>query len=587
MRHTAAVSAVVTFALLTARTVLAQEPEAPMPALPPPAATTPAPVPTPAPVLVAPPPPARDAATPREGASPRTPAGTNEPLAEAEGTAADHAVVDHSPSAHDGYPLAGYHNGLFFLRDHHDNFHLYIQGRSQIDFYSYLGGGVSDTALHPTLFIRRVRPEVTGEFLGHFRFMIAGDFGATALDNPRGTTELAAGPPGSTPNATTARFAPADATRFQAQATDVFINYRRGSIFNVMVGQMDAPFTMENRTSDKYIPFMERSIAVRALGIPTNKELGGMVWGETEDRFVYYSVGPYMGDGMNRPNVDSRMDLYGRAFVHPFAKSAMSKTDPLRDAQIGGSVHYGSRDRAWVNYDYPALSTQGAFNFWNPTYAGQNGPVHIMPAGDQIALAGELRVPISRFDLTSEVVYVSNGTREALEGYQATTSDRFGRLRGVSYYAQVGFWPFGKRDINGVPGYGNPPRLDFSKPDPVVADRALQLLAKWEQLSLSYKSASRSGTPDPKNIDGDIKVNALSFGVNYWATKHVRFTLNYVLNMFPDSAPVSPSAAGGPQQTPDQRAQAPGNTLAKGVDDHARDNAHTLHEILARFAIAL
>src|SRR5262249_10319683 len=130
-------------------------------------------------------------------------------------------------------------------------------------------------------------------------------------------------------------------------------------------------------------------------------------------------------------------------------------------------------------------------------------------------------------------------------------------------------------------------RLDWSKSDPVDPPQALQLLAKWEQVSLTYASASRGGVPDPKNIDGDIVVNALSLGANFWATKHVRLSLNYGYDMFPDSAPTSASTPGGPTQTSANRALAPGNTLAKGVDDGARDGAHHLHEILARFAIAL
>ncbi len=117
--------------------------------------------------------------------------------------------------------------------------------------------------------------------------------------------------------------------------------------------------------------------------------------------------------------------------------------------------------------------------------------------------------------------------------------------------------------------------------------QALQVLVKWEQVALRYESASRGGTIDPKNIDGDIKANALSFGANYWASRHVRISLNYVLNMFPDSAPVKATSAGSPQQTSENRAQAPGNTLAPGQNDDARDHAHVLHEILMRFAIAL
>jgi phosphate-selective porin len=512
--------------------------------------------------------------------SPSSPAGYNVPVAQPPIPPDSHATVDLSPLAHDQRPLAGYHNGLFFLRDHHDNYHLYIQGRMQLDFYGYAGRGVPDTSLKPTLFIRRIRPEVSGEFLGHWRFMIAGDFGATAIDNPRGTNETSAAPPATAPTASNGRYSAAQTVRVQGAPTDAFINYRAQSYFNVMVGQMDAPFTLENRTSDKYLQFAERSLAVRAVGIPTNKEIGAMFWGETGNRLFYYSLGPYMGDGQNRPNVDSRFDLFSRVFMHPLAAADIRQTDAIRDLQVGASFHYGSRDHKWVDYDYAPMSTQAQWAFWTPIYTASNGPTHVIPSGDQIAVAGELRVPFKYFDITSELVYIHNGTREAQEGFQATNTERYGDIHGTSYYAQLAFWPLGNRDINGVPGYGNPPRLDYSQADPVTPLEALQLLAKWEQVNLAYRSASNSGVVDPKNMDGRIKVNAFSLGANYWATKHVRLTLDYILNLFPDSASTS-------TWTSANRAQAPGNTVAANVDNGARNHAHTLNEIVARFAIAL
>jgi hypothetical protein len=203
-------------------------------------------------------------------------------------------------------------------------------------------------------------------------------------------------------------------------------------------------------------------------------------------------------------------------------------------------------------------------------------------------VAGELRVPVSDFDLTGEFVYIKNHTREAIEGFEATNTERFGEMKGYSYYVMVGWWPVGGRDINGLPGYSTrPPHVDFNKPDKATPTTALQLLVKWEQLALNYDSAARDGVADTKGIDGDIKVNAFSLGANYWATKHIRLSLNYVLNMFPDSAPSSASAANGPTWSSTNRAQAPGNTLGKGVNDDARDSAHVLHEVIARFAVAL
>ena len=484
----------------------------------------------------------------------------------------------------DGYPMAGWHNGVFYLRDTSDNFRLYLQGRAQVDFYSYAGPGVADTTLKPTIFLRRIRPEIGGEFFHSWWFSIAGDFGVTKFDNPKGTNETSSAPPGKAPDGTMAKYASAQTPTISAAPTDVFLNYRAHPLFNVQVGQFDAPFTMENRTSDKYIPFMERSLAVRDVGIPTNKDIGAMFWGEDSDKYFFYSAGLFNGEGQNRLNTDSRGDVMARAFVHPLA----SNKTALKDLQIGGSFRYGSRDPKFTYYDYPGLSTQGGYSFWAPTYtASDKTTTHILPSGNQTGVAGELRLPISMFDLTSEVVYIDNHTREVTEGFQANngTSLRRGGLSGYSYYVQAGVW-LGKRDITGLPGYENMTHVDFSKADPEVPPHAVQLLAKWEQLHLSYKGASRAGTPDTTNADGDIKVNAFSLGVNYWATKHIRLTANYVLNMFPDSEPASAST-GSATQSSKNRALSPANTLKQGVNDDARDNGHSLHEFLLRAAVAL
>jgi phosphate-selective porin len=461
-------------------------------------------------------------------------------------------------------PLAGWHGGLFYLRDENDNFRLYLQGRAQVDLYSYFGPGVPDSKQKATLFLRRVRPELNGEFLGRWQWTLAGDFvgAANPIDNPNGNAG-----------------ADAQTVGIRAQPTDVFLNYRADRIFNLQVGQYDAPFTMENRTSDKYIPFMERSLAVRALGIPSNKEIGAMLWGETEEKYFFYSVGVFNGEGQNRPNFDDQAEVMGRVFAHP----AAAASGAIKDLQIGASFRYTGKNSHFVYYNYPNMSTQGNYTFWSSSV----GTTRIIPSGLQEAFAAELRIPLDMVDFTSEFVYVKNGTREAIDGLEAKYTERKGDLKGYAYYLQLGVWPLGHRDINGLPGYENPSHVDFKKADPPEPARALQLLAKWEQLNVTYTSASRSNTANAAT-DGDINVNAFSLGANYWATKHVRLTLNYVYNMFPDSAPTGcpPSMPTCVKQTSTQRAQAPGNKLDNGVNDDAKVNAHASHELLARMAIA-
>lgn len=461
------------------------------------------------------------------------------------------------PADSDAEPgTAGVYNGTFFVRDRKDVLRLYIQGRTMIDYYSYYGAGVEHvSALNPTFLLRKVRLELGGELYRKVQWFFGGDFGMNS-------TGLGA-------NQTVAvRAAPAD----------VFINYKADPRFNLQVGQFDLPFTAETRTADKFLPFIERSTAVRVIGKGNAKDTGLMVWGNLDKRQLSYAVALVQGDGMNRPNVDHRFDVVARAYVRPLAKSESA----LRDLQIGGSIRRGSRDAHLVAYDYPAMTTEGGFTFWKGTYgAAQSatnpqGQTHVIPSGAQVLAAAELRVPTDSFDFTFEGLYGRENTREAQDA-NLFQSIRYGRLTSFGYYAQIGYWPLGNAYVNGIVGDQALTSIDFSKPNKAPAS-ALQLLIKWEQLSAKYEG-NKNGGDTPSDIDGKIKLNTLSFGATYWLGKTLRLSANYGINWFPDSAP---SSAWSNQQ----RAQAPGNTLAPGVDDSAREHAHVLHEVLARAQVS-
>ena len=484
----------------------------------------------------------------------------------------------------DAPDLAGYRDGFFYLRDKSGDFVLYPQLRAQIDSYNYAGQGVADTTLKSTLLLRRVRPELAGEILGHWQFLIAGDWGQTGLDNPRGTNETSASPPGAAPTAVNARYASAQTASVKAGPADVFINYRADELLNVQVGQFNPPFTLEGTASEKTMPFLERNMGSRLLANPQTKDLGLMVWGSMPGERVHYALGVFNGDGQNRTNPDNRYDAIGRALVKPLHGIV---SGPLAQAHVGASFRYGSRDPNYVSYDATTLTTTGNYAFWSPVYQSSKGYTHVIPSSTQLGLAGELRVPFSLFSLTSEVVWVDYRTREAVEGYEATNTERAGQIRGYSYYVQLSAWLFGPRDVIGNRLTNPPPHVDFDAPATINTAQALQAIVRWEQLHLSYDSASRHGVADAKNIDGDIKVNVLSAIATWWATRHVRLSAQYGLNMFPGSEPVKASSAGGPTQSSSQRALAPPQNLAAGINDGARDGGHLLHEILFRAAIAL
>ena len=189
-----------------------------------------------------------------------------------------------------GEPLAGFSDGTAFLRSPDNDFVLFPNGRLQIDGYFFKTDNTKPEQHLPAP-ARAPR--------------------ARRVDRPWSSSpsqrDFAIGPP------------PAPAPVAPANLHHRRLRRARplGRSAILQVGQYDAPFTLENRTSDKYFDFMERSITVRAFGIPSNKEMGAMVHGYNDDRNFYYSLGVFNGDGQNFKNVDNKFDVMGRGWVAP------------------------------------------------------------------------------------------------------------------------------------------------------------------------------------------------------------------------------------------------------------------------------
>lgn len=467
-----------------------------------------------------------------------------------------------------GFPLAGFNDGHFYLRNPSDTLRLYPNATLLLDADYWAGKGVRDLsgpALSPRLKVRTARLGLGGEALGAISWQLTVAADGQPLDNVKGTQALSAAPPGQTPTLDSARYAPAETPGNSTRVLDAWVNVRQSDYFNVMVGQYRVPFTMETATPIETLAFHERAMSSSDLGAPGARDIGVTAWGDVRQAGLAYYVGAFEGDGLNRPGVDARGDLIARVTWQPFAH-----TDSLvRDAEIGVSVRAGSRDGSRVNYDYAPMTTQQGFVFWSPRYVDSlNRTVHVIPADAQRGFGAELFVPVDRFELRSEVVLVNNGTREAVDGYQATNTERIGTLKGGAGYVLVGYTLLGKPHFMGLPGQGVRPRtFDFSKPSSDDSAQALELLARFEALSAKYEGAARGGRPDPSGgLDGDIKARSIALGMNYWITRNARASLNWVYYLFPDS------------NSSKNRALAPGNLA--GVA-----SAHTLFELGARLGV--
>jgi hypothetical protein len=484
---------------------------------------------------------------------------------------------------------SGYHDDHFYLRSPDDDFRLFVQARVHVDWSHSFGAGVTSlppgSTVNDGFFLRRARFEMGGEFFRVWQWQLGVEFAPSALSNPAANTVSQSCTPSPTTGALTCvnRETAVDATTVSPAPTDVFVNYGPSTWANVQVGQYYLPFTMENRISDNTTMFLERSMAVRDLGAPLQRDIGAMFWGESPDNVFYYAGGVFNGDGPNRPNVDNRYDLSGRVLARPLARTVSSNT---KWAQIGLSARGGSRDAKLVGYDEPAMTTQEGFTFWRPTYTDSYGRLnHIIPSGRQWALGADAYVPFGIVEISGEFVYSHSDTREALDGLQLSPfTQRLGRLDGYAYYLQGAVWLRGTPELLGYPSYAKPVHLDLTKVD-APPEHGLQAAARFEQLHVNYDGSSRGGTDDSKTPTGDIDVTSFTLGLTYWATRHMRVSLNYGAYFFPGSAPTTPSETGGPVQGTGQRAIAPGQYLAKGVDNTARDDGHAINEISARFGV--
>jgi phosphate-selective porin len=474
----------------------------------------------------APPPPPSDAAPPPPVAPPPV-------LVPVPMPPAPHLIPPMEPPT----PLAGYANGAFFLRDPHDWFVIFPRGRLQIDWYNFLDRGdkpasvttnnnSNDPRPKDTLFVRRARIEVQGTFIKHFDFHIAGEFATTPATGSYGTL------------------------------ADCYIIVDYLDFLKLEVGQFDAPFTLENRTSDKFFDFMERSVVVRAFGVPSNKEDGAFLFGWLPKRVAYYSIGVVNGDGQNFKDQDNNPAVLGRAFVAPLAPFARDRRW-MEDIWVGGSFWWkhdtnlggpaAANAGGAAQNDVPAMTTQGGFGFFSSNYgngkdsAGNSLRAHLVPWGDTVKWAVEANVPIKflglRFEMVGQTIDLAqyNDANPVNASLTRTTTGTHGaQLDGLGYYIELYGWILGDVNFLETPGIEAAPRL--KKFAPAKEPKwGLMLAVKYEHVGFDVKNLpagapNAMGNPTVDPGQGNYSIDVFEMGLNAWATKHVRLTANYVMN---------------------------------------------------------
>jgi hypothetical protein len=306
----------------------------------------------------------------------------------------------------------------------------------------------------------------------------------------------------------------------------------------LQIGQFDAPFSLENRTSDRYLDFAERGPAVRAFAIPENKDQGVMVHGADPDGRFYYSAAVLNGAGPSVTGVDAHVDFMARGWVAPFA---FHDPEGLRDVTVGASLWTGDHANGPA---FGAQTTQGGYAFYDPTLWWTNGapsPFQLREHGRVDAVGLELNAPFAnRFGVRFEWF----GKRQPLQALDVTDPANPGAagsltLSGWSTYGEVWGWVVGDETILGppaAPGLELPARLsDFAgesrrfgvklaaRVDYV--DETLSLGADAQGAGLGVASA------------GTTKLTAATVSASAWYTRRARVSVDYVYNRLDGATP--------------------------------------------------
>jgi Phosphate-selective porin O and P len=412
------------------------------------------------------------------------------------------------PAAPAEEPLAGFSNGTAFMRSPDNAFILFPNGRLQTDGYFYKSDAPTAGVPRNTFLLKRARLELAGWVDNVVYFQIGADFATGAP----ATTTLPAG-------------------QTNLNATDDFVALAPwGDAAILQFGQFDAPFTLENRTSDKYFDFLERSLTVRAFGIPSNKEQGLMLHGTNAARNYYYSASVLNGDGQNYKNVDNSFDVMGRAWIAPLS---FLGAGPLHDITAGGSYWTGNR-----SFGEPLAnqSTAGGFKILDaslPKLGTDSAEIH--QQGRLQAWALEVNAPIDhKFGVRWELVHKN----QPLSAYDTTTSPAAiaaaMRLKGYSTYFEAWAWAMGDDTIVGEPGMQLPTRLKkFGVKTPqhgLMFAARLELLD--EKLTADDKAGVISTLKSPPAGLGETKLTSFTLGGTYWISKRFRLMGNWTLNHF-------------------------------------------------------
>jgi hypothetical protein len=328
----------------------------------------------------------------------------------------------------------------------------------------------------------------------------------------------------------------------------------------LQLGQFDVPFSLANRTSDRYLDFGDRGVAVQSFALPDHKDQGVMLHGMNAARNFYCSAALLNGEGPQVTGVDGHVDVVARAWAAPFS---FRDPEPLRDITLGASVWTGDRSMGPL---FAGQRTPGGYTILDPTVWWSNGatsPLQLRQHGRLAAVGVELNAPIAhRYGFRFEWI-AKQQDLAAVDLFDPARPTRLGglSLAGWATYGEVWAWLLGDDRVLGAPataGLEVPLRLRDLRPD-MGRPTGLMLAARLEHLdeTMSDGANTRSLGLGIASV-GTTRVTSAAFTASYWYTRRARVLVGYTFHHLGGTTP-----------------------YVTGLDDK------NVHEVLLRTALAL
>jgi hypothetical protein len=306
----------------------------------------------------------------------------------------------------------------------------------------------------------------------------------------------------------------------------------------LQAGQFDAPFTLENRTPDRYLDFFDRGAAVHAFAIPENKDQGIMVHGTNPTRSFYYSAAILNGEGPAVTGISGHLDVMARGWVAPFSFRGPAT---LRDVTVGASAWTGDRS----GEAFQGQATQGGYVFLTPIVfwmsAARMDPLALRQQGRLEAGALELNAPIAhRFGARFEWI-AKRQPLAAFENPNAAQASNVGAmvLSGWAGYAEIWGWVLGSdRLLGAVATAGLELPMRYADLGDGRARGGLMLSARVDRIEETLTADANATTAGVGvGSAGRTNLTAYTLGGSYWFTRRARLSVNYILDQFDGVTP--------------------------------------------------